>query len=78
MAFEAATITKPARKKFSQLKDKDEQRFMVMDAVSAFKRMPELKREIKAFKADKELMTAVRAALKNEVDDSKQAATSAK
>ncbi len=71
-------INNPPRKKFSEEKDKDEKRFMVMDAVNAFKRLPELKRQITQIKKDKPLMVAVQEALKAEIEDSKQAAKSAK
>ena len=71
-------VTNPPRKKFSEEKDKDEKRFMVMDAVQSFKRLPDLKREIKAIKLNKPLLAAVQEALKKEVEDSKTAMKSAK
>jgi len=66
------------KKKLSEIKDKDEQRWMIQDAVSAFKRVPELKREIADIKKDKPLMKAIQEALKKEVEDSKKAMKDAK
>ncbi len=71
-------VTSPLRKKFSEEKDKDEKRFMVMDAVNAFKRLPELKREIIEIRKDKPLLAAVQEALKKEVEDDKAAQKLAK
>ena len=51
---------------------------MIEDAVRAFKRLPELKREITEIRKDKPLMAAVQEELKNEIADSKTAAQLAK
>ena len=74
----AITVSPMPMKKFSEQKDKDEQRFMVSDAIHAFKRLPELKREIAQMKKDKPLMKVVRVALKKEIEDSKKAVESAR
>ena len=61
------------KKKFSQVKDKDEKRFMAQDAARTFKRSAEIKREIKEIKADKELLAAAKVILRQEIADTKKA-----
>ena len=63
------------RKKLSQVKDKDEKRFMVEDAARTFKRFAEFKREIREIKADKELLAAAKLVLRQEIADTKKAMT---
>lgn len=64
----------PKRKKFSQVKDRDEKRFMAEDAARTLKRSIEIKREVKEIKADKELLAATRKILVQEVAEAKAAA----
>lgn len=61
------------KKKLSQVKDRDEKRYMIEDAVRAFKRLSETKREIREIKTDKELLKAVRSTLQQEIVDTKTA-----
>lgn len=68
-----ATTAMPTRKKYSQTKKSEEKRWMLQDTVSTFKRFAEIKREIREIKADKELMAAVKLALKQEIADTKAA-----
>lgn len=67
------TETGIKRKKFSQVKDKDEKRFMAEDAARTFKRAAEIKREIREIKADPELLKAAKAVLRQEIADTKKA-----
>lgn len=73
MAGIIKAIDVPKKKKFSQVKDKDERRFMAEDAAHTFKRSAEIKREIKEIKADKELLVAAKAILAQEIADTKNA-----
>ena len=61
------------RKKFSLIKNSEEKRFMIEDAVRTFERAAEIKREIKEIKADKELFEATKAVLKQKIADTKTA-----
>ena len=68
-------VMKPT--KLSQIKDKDEKRWRIEDAVRTFERSIEIKREIEDIKADKELHAAVEAALKQKTSDLKKAQSAA-
>ena len=68
-------ITGIKKKKLSQIKDKDEKRFLIQDAAHTFKRFAEMKREIREIKADKELLKAAQAVLRQEIVDTKKAMT---
>ncbi len=72
IAFPAAF--KP--KKLSEIKDKDEQRFLVDDAVRTFRRFGEMEREISDIKADQELFKAAQARIAQEDADTKKALAS--
>ena len=63
--------------KLSQIKDKQEKQWRIQDAVNAFERSIELKREIEEIKADKELHAAVEAVLKQKAIDLKKAQSAA-
>lgn len=63
------------KKKLSQIKDKDERRFLIEDAARTFKRFAEMKREIREIKADEELLKAAQAVLRQEIIDTKKAMT---
>ncbi len=65
-----------APKKLSEIKDKDEKRFRVEDAVRTMKRAGEIKREIAAIKLDKPLLEATKVVLGQEIADAKKAMTS--
>lgn len=75
MAGITEAIDVPKKKKFSQVKDKDEKRFMAEDAAHTFKRFAEMKREIREIKADPELLKAAKAILRQEIADTKKAIT---
>lgn len=70
-----AGITGINPKKFSQVKDRDEKRFMAEDAARTMKRLAEIKREIREIKADKPLFAAAKTILKQEIADTKKAMT---
>ncbi len=58
-------------KKLSKVKDKDERRFMISDAVQAFRTMSRVKREIKDIREDPELVKAAKEVLRKEIADRK-------
>ncbi len=60
-------------KKLSEIKDRDEKRWRIQDAVNVFKRSIEIKREMAEIEADKELHAAVQAVLEQESSDIKKA-----
>ncbi len=60
-------------KTLKETKDKDEQRFLVDDAVRTFRRFGEMKREIADIKADPELFNAAQARITQEDADTKRA-----
>lgn len=60
-------------KKLSEIKDKDEKRFMVEDAARTLKRLGEIEREIVDIKADPELFAAAKGLLSEEIEDTKKA-----
>ncbi len=64
-------IMKP--KKLSQIKDKDEKRFLIEDAARTFERSAKIKREIREIKTDPELFKATLALLSQKVADLKSA-----
>ena len=68
---EATEVMKP--KKLSQIKDKDERRFRIEDAVRTFERFAEVKRDIELIKTDQELFEAVKVVLDQKVADLKAA-----
>ena len=74
MAIPEATVG-IKRKKLPQIKDKDERRYFIEDAARTFKRFAEMKREIREIKADKELLKAAQAVLRQEIADTKKAMT---
>ena len=64
-----------AGKKFKSIKDAHEKKFRAEDAARTFKRLAEIKREVKEIKADPELLKAVKEILKQEIADTKKALT---
>lgn len=60
-------------KKLSEVKDKDEKRFMVEDAARTLKRVNEVQREAADIKADPELFAAAKLLLSEEIEDTKKA-----
>jgi len=58
-------------KKLSEIKDADEKRWKIEDAVRTLKRLPEIKREIAQIKEDKPLLQAVKDLLALEISDAK-------
>lgn len=63
-------------KKLSQVKDKDDRRFMINDAFFKLERLAEVKREVNDMKEkDPELFTAAKAKLDQKIADLKAAKT---
>lgn len=67
------TVFDIKKKKFSQVKDADEKRYMAEEAARTFKRFAETKREIKEIKADIPLLEAAKSVLRQEISDTKKA-----
>ena len=63
-------------KKLSEIKDKDEKRWKIEDAVRTLKRKSEIEREIADIKADKPLFEAAQAMVDQEIADLEAAKTS--
>lgn len=63
-------------KKLSEIKDKDEKRWKIEDAVRTMKRESEIKREIEQTKEDKPLFEAAQAMINQEIADLAAAKTS--
>ncbi|MCK5609116.1 hypothetical protein KAR91_44995 [Candidatus Pacearchaeota archaeon] len=74
-AIQAATAAVEP-KKLSQIKDKDERRFRIEDAVGTMKNFARVKREVRTIKQDKQLFEAAKAVLTQEMADTKKAMTS--
>lgn len=67
-AIAASTVdVKP--KKLSQVKDKDEKRFMIDDAFHTLKNLARVEREVEEIKADPELFTAAQAKIDQAIAD---------
>lgn len=56
-------------KKLSQVKDKDERRFMIDDAFHTLKNLARVEREVEDIKADPELFEAAKAKIDQEIAD---------
>lgn len=60
-------------RKLASIKDPQERRFFIEDAVRTFKRFGEMKREIADIKADKPLFKAAKEMLQQEIAETKKA-----
>lgn len=63
-------------KKLSEIKDKDEKRFRVEDAVRTIERLADVEREVADIKADPELFEAAKALIDQKIADLAAAKTS--
>ena len=75
-ALIASSIEDSKPKKLSQVKDKEEKRFMIEDAAFTLERMAKIEREIADIKADPELFAAAKAKIDQKIADLATAKTS--
>ena len=65
----AASTADVKPKKLSQVKDKDEKRFMIDDAAFTLERLATVERDVENIKADPELFTAAKAKIDQKIAD---------
>lgn len=69
MIFSVSEMTKP----FKSFKDAEQKRHLAEDAAFTLKRNAEIKKDVKAIKADPELLAAAKEVLRKEIDERKTA-----